>query len=85
MRSTQDRIVLSQGERLMALDWESLGRQVRRQALLAVSLHFAEMEGRDLEGVSASGGSAQAEACGSLRTPRGLKPAARCDLFPGES
>ena len=62
MRLTKDRICESQGEQAVTLDWESLGRRVRQQTLVAVALHFSELASRDLGPARTS---AQAKARGS--------------------
>ena len=70
MRLSSDRMSQLEGESSVALDWEAVGRQVRRDALTAVAMHFAELARRDLPVARSP---AQAEACSVG------------DLFPGES
>ena len=43
MYLTDDPFSMPEGERNMALDWAAIGGAVRRRAMLAVAVHFAEV------------------------------------------
>ena len=43
MRAKMRRNCMHQGDHLLSLDWESLGRLVRQQTLYAVAAHFASL------------------------------------------
>ncbi len=89
MLPTSDRASANKGESSVALDWETLGRSVRRQTLMAVALHFSEVARTPPEG--SAGGRvvmdcdfARAKARGSgeastrgLRRPQGGDATAR--------
>ncbi len=64
MQLANDQPNVTDGEDRVALDWAALGRRVRREALTAVALHFAEMGERDLQDALSTGECAQARAQG---------------------